>query len=255
MRRLWFALVLALAAGHAQQPPSISELADLKRIGSIQISPTSDDVAFVIEQPGEPAGIWLAPAKGTLKRLLNLRGGVSSLSWFADGASIGYLEDGRLFRLRLPDGQPEPVRTTLARITSWHAHPDGKRVVVIGPRAPANNSDPITVGDREPVDRLPSSVALTVNLDGTDERTVGSEHSMMARWSPDGRRLAIVSACGKADPAIPYTHSVEFFRGLRAFGKTAELVVYPTEGHLMSTRKSLNDLFERVVAWLNASAN
>jgi len=194
MIRVCLTVVVALAAGNAQNPPTIAELAGLKRFSSIQVSPTSDDVAFIIEQPGEPTAIWLAPAQGPAKKLLSLRGGTSSLSWFPDGVSVGYIEDGRLFRLKLPNGRPEAIRTTLARVASWQAHPDGKRVVVIGPRGPANNSDPITVGDLEPVDRVAFSTALVVNLDGTNERTVGSEHSMMARWSSDGHRLAIVSA-------------------------------------------------------------
>ena len=56
---------------------------------------------------------------------------------------------------------------------------------------------------------------------------------------------------GEFDSAIPVSHAVEIFRGLRHFGVPSKLIVYPRDGHVARERNHLKDEYERIVAWFH----
>jgi dipeptidyl aminopeptidase/acylaminoacyl peptidase len=54
---------------------------------------------------------------------------------------------------------------------------------------------------------------------------------------------------GEFDPAIPVMQAFEIFRGLRHFGVTSKLVVYPREGHVPREVNHVRDMLGRVIEW------
>jgi dipeptidyl aminopeptidase/acylaminoacyl peptidase len=54
---------------------------------------------------------------------------------------------------------------------------------------------------------------------------------------------------GDADPVDPLGQSQELYRGLKHYGVTAELVVYPREPHGFHEEKHLLDRLNRILAW------
>lgn len=54
---------------------------------------------------------------------------------------------------------------------------------------------------------------------------------------------------GERDSRAPVGQALEMYRVLRSHGKTAELVVYPGEGHGFGELANIQDRFERQLAW------
>jgi len=56
---------------------------------------------------------------------------------------------------------------------------------------------------------------------------------------------------GEADVTDPVGQSQQLYRGLKAYGVEAELVLYPREGHGIREEKHRVDLLNRVIAWFD----
>ena len=65
-------------------------------------------------------------------------------------------------------------------------------------------------------------------------------------------KTATLIVWGEFDPAIPVTQSIELFRGLRHFGVTSKLVVYPREGHVPREVNHERDLYQRIIEWFQS---
>jgi dipeptidyl aminopeptidase/acylaminoacyl peptidase len=65
----------------------------------------------------------------------------------------------------------------------------------------------------------------------------------------DRVKTATLILWGEFDPAIPPTQAIELFRGLRHFGVTSKLVIYPREGHVPREVNHERDLYQRVIDW------
>jgi dipeptidyl aminopeptidase/acylaminoacyl peptidase len=157
------------------------------------LSPDGRSVAFARTSPvtNAPSQIFVIPLNakqepGTPKLVSTARG-VAALAWAPDGKSIllsmqrNY--DGRLARLRLPDGKLEPFAAGLAGATGISVASGAKRIVVAlsqqdtdiwrlpGPKWPA--------GDKAP----------------EPERLIASTYDDVSpNYSPDGKRIAFESA-------------------------------------------------------------
>jgi dipeptidyl aminopeptidase/acylaminoacyl peptidase len=74
------------------------------------------------------------------------------------------------------------------------------------------------------------------------------------KLSPFNRVEAVVTPTlivgGEHDWNVPIINSEQLYMALKHLGKTAELVVYPGEGHVFETPSYNKDLFERFLAWL-----
>jgi dipeptidyl aminopeptidase/acylaminoacyl peptidase len=74
------------------------------------------------------------------------------------------------------------------------------------------------------------------------------------RLSPFNRVENVVTPTlivgGEQDWNVPIINSEQLYMALKHLGKTAELVVYPGEGHVFETPSYNKDLFERFLAWL-----
>jgi len=73
------------------------------------------------------------------------------------------------------------------------------------------------------------------------------------KLSPFNRVEAVVTPTlivgGEQDWNVPIINSEQLYMALKHLGKTAELVVYPGEGHVFETPSYNKDLYERVLAW------
>jgi dipeptidyl aminopeptidase/acylaminoacyl peptidase len=56
---------------------------------------------------------------------------------------------------------------------------------------------------------------------------------------------------GERDRAVPVTQGYEFHYGLRSVGVETEMVVYPNEGHGISSPANQVDINRRVLEWFN----
>jgi len=56
---------------------------------------------------------------------------------------------------------------------------------------------------------------------------------------------------GERDAEVPSPQSFEFWRALRVLEVPSQLVVYPNEGHTISSYKHRGDLMQRITDWFN----
>ncbi len=73
------------------------------------------------------------------------------------------------------------------------------------------------------------------------------ERSPMAHL--EGAKTATLLVHGEADTRVPPGQAMELYRGLRHFGVTTEIALYPREGHGLSERAHQLDFAERFVSF------
>ena len=158
-------LLTRVAGGRASQP---------------RFSPDGQTIAFILRRANTVQDVWVASAGGGDARPVTLGHGVTNYpAWLPDGHRIAFTttRDGKrgIWAVTL-EGRTESLLLPLANGTSWPAlSPDGKQFAY-WTAAP----------DRE----LATWVAP---LDGGPARRVTSSDvsAAYARWSPDGRTLAV----------------------------------------------------------------
>lgn len=68
-------------------------------------------------------------------------------------------------------------------------------------------------------------------------------------WSMPETPVLIM--CGQDDMRVPVSQSEQWYLALRRLGKTAELVIYPGEGHGLSEPSNRADGLRRELAWFD----
>jgi dipeptidyl aminopeptidase/acylaminoacyl peptidase len=188
----------------------------IKNVGDVQPSPDCGRVVYTVTETifddrsaGERTQAYVANADGSGARPL-AKGTQRSTSpqWSPDGAFIGYLAGGTLYRVR-PDGGGGESLTAGVAVTSFRWSPDGAAVAFMetAPAPKKSLNAGLVVGEdifdwRPPLNRL--CVVSTVpdgkglfpvrRLTGSDFQAVNFD------WSPDGKHLA-VTGVGRDRPA------------------------------------------------------
>lgn len=177
-------------------------------------SPDGRWVAFVSDRDGKRQVYRIAVAGGEARKLTNAEEGVTAFQWSPSGTSIAYTapdppadamkerekrwgdirledEDRRYTHLHVLDLATLSARALTSGtlvVGSFAYSPDG-RVVAFDHRTSADAADGGTA-DISMVEIASGQVTIAVAQDGPDTSP---------RWSPDGSRLAFVSAMGRPD--------------------------------------------------------
>lgn len=160
------------------------------------ISPDGSTVAFVSDRGGR-RGIWLISSEGGSPRHLVNAESIGGLSWTPDGAFVLYAAEHErwpgLFMVAVADGKVQRLPTDGAATDPACSPLDGV-VAYVSPRTTGTSFSELRFVD------LKGNVRFS-KLPKAPPIPAGFANGVLA-WSPDGRRLAIVSQNANAPVSI-----------------------------------------------------
>ncbi len=211
----------AYAAQQDGGPLTPDDVARIRGVGQVVVSPTGDHVAFTLSVPRMPFEDEDGPAWSEL-HVLDVESGetrtfvggqvnVAGLGWAPDGAAITYLarrpgDDRRsLYVIPLAGGESTKLLEHETSLRSYSLSPDGQRVAFLATE-PANPrlSELAKLGVKTEVyeEELPFSRVWIAPVDLTGEATATGLARLLpidgnasdVEWAPSGERLAVVVA-------------------------------------------------------------
>jgi TolB protein len=160
------------------------------------LSPDGSTVAFVSDRGGR-RGIWLVSSEGGSPRRLVEAESIGGLSWTHDGQAVLYAAEYErwpgLFKVTVADGNVERVPTD-GVATDPACSPAGDTVAYMSPRTTGAGFTALRFVDLE-------GNARFGNVPPAPPLPSGFANGVLA-WSPDGRRLAVVSQNANAPASI-----------------------------------------------------
>jgi dipeptidyl aminopeptidase/acylaminoacyl peptidase len=215
MLRRIIALSLCASAVHAQmgsRQPSIDSLLSLNAVGSPQLSPDGQRVAYLItstdwKQDAFVAQLWVHDLRsGSARQLTRHDAGVSQARWSPDGKWISFLSprvDSRsqIFAMPIDGGEPVRLSNAAGGVNAYEWRADGAAIAFTSsPAAADRKSRDSTLGGYEVVRRdyalqhlftLDVASALRAPQAGVQRTTATFAHSVTGfEWSADGTRIA-----------------------------------------------------------------
>jgi len=208
------------AEPHPDTRPRAVDIASMPQIRGAAISPDGQQVAYVLREarldpdtkPSDSdttggwkteAQLWLVSrAGGAPRRLTQAEKGVSSPQWSPDGRTLAFLrshDKKRAIHL-LPVGGGEAEILDLGELTpeDFHFAPDGRSIAFTAapPRSAAEKESAWRSGGAVDEATRWRSSQLWILQPGSKPRqiTKGPEHIVSFRWSPEGRRFAVMTS-------------------------------------------------------------
>ena len=204
----------------------VDDVVSLRKLQSVQISPSGTQVAFVVEEPNSElqsqqptnADIWIVHTDGSqIRRLTEQPGKELSPQWAADGKSVVFLGSGRkelgtqLFLASVEGGSAQLLTEHPNSVSTFSWSPDGRRISFF---APAPESEHTSRKREKGYDELqirPSGPdlhvrpqelwTLEVETRKTTNISTGDSQLLGMQWSPDSERLLLTTAQKpEADP-------------------------------------------------------
>ncbi len=210
--------------GPEARPLQVDDLFRIQRVGSPQISPDGEWVAYTVSTPASPSAsgetrIWMVPTAGGDPRPMTAKGySASSPAWSPDGKYLSFMAtrgDSAYAQVWVMDrrmGEGQQLTDARWGISGYEWSPDGSRLL-------------LSIRDPEPLDTLPDHLKpksrppweierLQFKRDGvgyltgdrrthlhvfdlatreTRQITSGDYDVSSSRWSPDGKRVAFVA--------------------------------------------------------------
>jgi dipeptidyl aminopeptidase/acylaminoacyl peptidase len=221
------ALLLAVALASSEPSPSAVEIASLRSLGALDLSPDGKLVAYTLTSPSfvrdakpkddaDTSGGWskstqlfLVAATGGRPRAMTAEGAdVSSPAFTPNGRSLAFLRkvDGKskLHVLPVDFGEAAAIDTGKLEPASFAFSPDGTKIAFLAerPRSDERKHEDFLRAGARPWGRdwEPQRLWVVPAAGGTPvEAATGPEHVVGFRWSPDGKRFALVLA-SSSDP-------------------------------------------------------
>lgn len=216
------ALLLATSLAASEISPTTVEIASLRALGAVEISPDGTRLAYTLTtsrlDPGAKAkgdddvsGGWskgtqlfVVPVAGGNPRAMTAEGAeVSSPAFAPDGKSIAFLRKAgagwKIHRLPLDFGEATPIETGKLTPDAFAFSPDGARIAFLAarPESDERKHERFRSGGAKAWGReWEPSRLFVVPAAGGDPAEVptGPEHVVAFRWSPDGKSVALVLA-------------------------------------------------------------
>lgn len=204
-------LYLGAAPVHAGELFTPWDVARLKSVTSVVPSPDGSKVAYLLAVPRDPLADADGPATQQL-RVVDVASGVDRTfvatdsaaqpRWTPDGAAISFLatrkgdEARSLYLIPLAGGEARRVLTHESDIRSYEWSPDGASVAFLAtPPVPKDVEELRKKGfSQEVFEENLRDVELFIATPDSSEKPRRLDlpgSATLARWSPDGRRLAV----------------------------------------------------------------
>ena len=186
-------------------PPTIDQLVELKRVGSIALSPDGALVAFVVREANWDENafeteIWLAdPASGETRQLTKAKKSSDAPAFSPDGKRLAFASDrGEKRQVYLIDprgGEAEALTSAEEGIGAFAWSPDGKSIAFTAqdPKTDALKEREKKHGEYEVVDvdrRMSHLHVIELASRKTRRLTEGAFTVGGFDWSPDGDEIA-----------------------------------------------------------------
>ena len=229
MRPKSIALLLVFVAASllAEVRPTPVDLMLLRSASAPQISPDGKWIAYVLatrklDVSAKPSDddrtggwqterqLYLVPASGgTPRQLTWSKDGPSAPQWTPDGSAIAFLRARKIHLLRMDGGEARPIETGALDPQQFAFSPDGKSIAFTATpalEADAKKAKWQSAGANEFEREFRSAQLFVVPAEGGEPRRVtsGAEHIGAFEWSPDGTRVAVMTA-QSSDPYFAYS--------------------------------------------------
>jgi dipeptidyl aminopeptidase/acylaminoacyl peptidase len=189
----------------AQRGLTAEDVAGMKNVGAVRISPDGKWVAYVVTVPdlkesSTNSDIWLAPAAGGPPiRLTTSKKSDDNPKWSSDGRWIAFVsardEKPQLWRISPFGGEAEKLSDAKSGIMDFEWSPDGKKIAYVSQRdlTAAEEQKQKEKDDAQVVDKDWRFTHLWIlDLDSlkSKEMVQGDFQVQDPEWSPDGRQIA-----------------------------------------------------------------
>jgi dipeptidyl aminopeptidase/acylaminoacyl peptidase len=219
------ALMLAASVASAvpETRPTSADLVLLRAPSALALSPDGGRVAYVLatasfdssarpSDDNSKAGwsrsrqVWVVDvATKAARQLTQGDDGASAPCWSPDGRSLAFARKGALWLMPVDGGEPRRLATGALEPDAPKFSPDGTRVAFLAaePLADAVKKARWARGGAIRWEHEYANAKLwVVPVAGGEPRAVSGDRNVLAfAWSPDGRRLALVSSAS-ADPYV-----------------------------------------------------
>lgn len=225
-------LLLLPAALHAQgrRPIQASDIYRFKSVGAPTLSPDGAWIAYSVAtidsaKDSRSSDLWMVTWDGTRTvRLTSTAGGESDPQWSPDGRYLSFIatregaKAGQVWLLDRSGGEAQKLTDIAGGVSEHHWSPDSKRLVVLAHDAEPADSAAGDSSKAKPKPIVIDRYTFKRDVDGYLDRrrdhlwlvdvagkaatqlTSGDFDDSAPEWSPDGMRIAFVSARAGVDP-------------------------------------------------------
>ena len=246
---------LTISCGALAKPLSLEDVAALRSVSTVRMSPTGDRIAYrllvqrevYVEDDGPPYHeLHVVDLDGNSTPYVTGKVDISTIAWASDGESIYFVAkrdaDARfnsIWNIRLAGGEAREVFTHVSSIGSIHPSPDGSTIAFTATEAdPEEKADLEKKGFKAVVYEESAKNTLIWILDlasGEAEMQPLEGHASSFSWSADGSQYAVALAptslvddsFTSRDVYVVDTESVEIQGKLGSIGKLGTFALSP----------------------------
>ncbi len=244
-----------LAHSQEKRLVTLDDLALIKEVGSPQISPDGNWVAYTVtthdtKEDEKTSDIWMTSWDGSRSiQLTHTKESESLPRWSPDGRYLAFLssrtvenEIDQLWLMNRAGGEAERVTDLKGGVTDYAFSPDGKRIALV-----VKDPDPDAQDEKSKEKKTPKPIVIDRFQFKLDEEgylgklrqhiylfdiatrkseilTPGNFDEMLPAWSPDSAKIAFVSKRG-ADPDRHDNYDI-FLIEARAGAEARQLTTY-----------------------------